>query len=275
MYTRGQFAMIGKTTIKALRIYDKMGLLKPEHIDKNNQYKYYSSAQIDEIILINELKSFGFSLNEIKSIKEINNATHLKECFKKRLAQLDLEVKEMNNAKESLKKKINELDLDVKNSKAIFKYSIEKVELDEMIVASCRERINIKEVGRLIGKVYEAIYNFSLQAVDSHMIILHNNESDDSHGDDWDIEVCIPVNKKVNSQSFSTKIIEGKPYAKTIHVGAFNELGKAHAAVIDWIKENGYEINGSPMEKYLTAKQAVFNPTSFEVEVYYPIQSLK
>ncbi|OPJ58205.1 MerR family transcriptional regulator [Clostridium oryzae] len=274
MYTRGQFALIGKTTIKALRIYDEMGLLKPERIDVNNQYKYYSQTQVDEIILINELKSFGFSLNEIKKIKENRSSSYLKECFSKRLAELDMEIKEANSVKERLRGKLNDLNED----EAIFNntshYSVDLVEIDEMVVVSCRKKVNIQDVGMLIGKVYEQICSFSLEALDSHMLIFHDDDLD-SQSSDWDIEVCVPVNKNVKAEGFSTKIIERNTYARTLHTGGFSNVGKAHAAVIDWIKGNGYKINGAPMEKYLTAKQAAFNPTSFETEVYYPVQQIK
>jgi effector-binding domain-containing protein len=67
--------------------------------------------------------------------------------------------------------------------------------------------------------------------------------------------------------------MEGKTYAKTSHVGGFGEIGKAHTAVIDWTRENNLKICGAPMEKYLTARRAVFNSSRFEIEVYYPIEN--
>lgn len=271
MYKRGQFAMIGKTTIKALRIYDEIGLLKPDRIDNNNQYKYYSPSQIDEIFFINELKSFGFSLDEIKAVKGKNDSEYLKACLEKKLSQLKVEMMGISKAREALERKINSLDSGGMAVKATSKYIVEVVEMNEVVVASYREKINMQDVGRLIGKVYEAIYGFSLEAVDSHMIIYYDNELDSQNGD-WDIEVCIPVNKSVNTTSFSTKTISRKICAKTLHVGAISEIGKAHAAVIDWTKENAYEIMGPPAERYLTSRQAVFNPGSLEIEVYYPVQ---
>jgi effector-binding domain-containing protein len=58
------------------------------------------------------------------------------------------------------------------------------------------------------------------------------------------------------------------------HVGAFSESGKAHAAVFDWIRENNYKISGPPIEKYQTDERAVFNPSSFKIEVCYPVEPL-
>ena len=49
MYSIGQFSKLTKTTIAALRFYDKTGLLKPEYTDENSGYRYYSSSQLNDL----------------------------------------------------------------------------------------------------------------------------------------------------------------------------------------------------------------------------------
>ena len=44
MYKIGDFSKISKTTIKALRYYEKEGLLKPTFIDQYTSYRYYESS---------------------------------------------------------------------------------------------------------------------------------------------------------------------------------------------------------------------------------------
>ena len=44
-YRIGMFAQMNKITIKALRHYDEIGLLKPAYVDEHNGYRYYSSSQ--------------------------------------------------------------------------------------------------------------------------------------------------------------------------------------------------------------------------------------
>lgn len=271
MYTRGQFALIGKVSVKALRLYDEMGLLKPVHIDQNNQYKYYSPKQIDDIIFINELKSFGYSLEEIKETLDRNDKNFLIESLSTKLSIIDNDIMEHHRIKDAIFQKIETLT-DIKSGdNNVLNYGVALTKLDDIIVVSCSDKLNIQDVGRLIGRAYEIISKLSLEAIDSHMII-SNNYGSESMDDDWNIEVCIPVNKQSMNESQSTKLLEGKTYAKTLHTGGFKEIGKAHAAIIDWIAENGYEICGSPIEKYLTANQAVFNPSSFKIEVLYPVQ---
>ena len=64
----GEFSKMLKVTIKALRYYEKEGLLIPKHIDNFNGYRYYESNQLIDISKIISLKQVGLSIEEIKRI---------------------------------------------------------------------------------------------------------------------------------------------------------------------------------------------------------------
>ncbi|MGM9937948.1 MAG: MerR family transcriptional regulator [Candidatus Ornithomonoglobus sp.] len=68
MLTIGQFSKTCMVTIKALRHYDKIGLIKPCSINDENGYRFYSEEQIPRMLLIKKLKYYGFSLTDIKDI---------------------------------------------------------------------------------------------------------------------------------------------------------------------------------------------------------------
>ena len=42
MLSIGEFSKICKVTVKTLRYYDRIGLLKPVHVDDMTGYRYYS-----------------------------------------------------------------------------------------------------------------------------------------------------------------------------------------------------------------------------------------
>jgi len=76
MYTIGQFSKIGNVSTKMLRHYDKIGLIKPTFVNPENQYRYYEKHQVQDILKINRLKKYKFSLDEIKQIiKDKSNST--------------------------------------------------------------------------------------------------------------------------------------------------------------------------------------------------------
>lgn len=64
----GELADFFGISRKAIRIYEKKGMIKPVKIDDLNGYHYYSTQQIYQINVILELKAMGFSLEEIKTV---------------------------------------------------------------------------------------------------------------------------------------------------------------------------------------------------------------
>jgi effector-binding domain-containing protein len=56
------------------------------------------------------------------------------------------------------------------------------------------------------------------------------------------------------------------------HSGSFSRLGLAHAAVLDWIRENGYEPDGPPFELYATPSPSGFHSSHAVTTVFYPVR---
>lgn len=64
----GELADFFGISRKAIRIYEKKGIIKPVEIDAANGYRYYSTEQVQQLNAVLELKAMGFSLDEIKTI---------------------------------------------------------------------------------------------------------------------------------------------------------------------------------------------------------------
>ena len=60
MYKIGEFSLLNKVTIKTLRYYDEIGLLKPKLVNKFTGYRYYDDSQQDEFNKIIKYKNLGF-----------------------------------------------------------------------------------------------------------------------------------------------------------------------------------------------------------------------
>ena len=66
----GEIAAFFDVSVKALRIYEKKGIIKPVKVDPNSGYRYYSVDQVRQLSSLIDLQSLGFSLDEIKEIME-------------------------------------------------------------------------------------------------------------------------------------------------------------------------------------------------------------
>ena len=64
----GEIADFFGVSRKAMRLYEKKGIIKPVKVDAANGYRYYSAEQVQQLNALLELKALGFSLDEIKMI---------------------------------------------------------------------------------------------------------------------------------------------------------------------------------------------------------------
>lgn len=101
MYQIGEFSHLCETTIKTLRYYDKINLLKPAVVDKFSGYRYYDDAQMKQLFEIKKLQKVGFSLSEIKTIMKEKDVS----MIEKKIIELEKEYKEKFDILEE--KKVN------------------------------------------------------------------------------------------------------------------------------------------------------------------------
>jgi len=100
----GELSEMFDVSVRALHLYDKMGLLKPEYTDDSTNYRYYTTAQIEKLNIIQSFKKVGFSLSEIKKIYDNNFETTLllnmlknkSNHFKKQKDIIDFNIENIN-----------------------------------------------------------------------------------------------------------------------------------------------------------------------------------
>ena len=67
--------------------------------------------------------------------------------------------------------------------------------------------------------------------------------------------------------------LPGGPAAATLHLGPYDQLPDAYAAIEEWITANGFRPNGAPWEAYLNDPADHPNPQDWKTEVYWPVQA--
>lgn len=126
----GEFSKATGLTVKALRHYERLGLISPYWIDKYTSYRYYEESQVQQVRRILDLKAMGFSLIQVKNLLKDNLSTdQQRQVFKgkrqellrqlasdqKRLERLDLHLQAMEMAPQFIKNiKEKEMELELK-----------------------------------------------------------------------------------------------------------------------------------------------------------------
>ncbi|MFE4569707.1 MerR family transcriptional regulator [Paenibacillus chitinolyticus] len=68
MFKISEFSRLSKVSLKTLRYYDQIGILKPRKVDHDTGYRYYSADQLLELNRILIYKELGFTLPQITQL---------------------------------------------------------------------------------------------------------------------------------------------------------------------------------------------------------------
>ena len=83
MLSIGRFARLSGLTVKALRHYDEIGLLRPAYVDEWTGYRWYEQSQLREAVAVRRLRSLRVPLDMVavliqsddESLREIGRAS--------------------------------------------------------------------------------------------------------------------------------------------------------------------------------------------------------
>jgi DNA-binding transcriptional MerR regulator len=93
MFSIGDFAGLGRVSVRMLRHYDAIGLLRPAHVDPHSGYRYYTAAQLRLLNRVIALKDLGFTLQQVQAMIEEKVGTgELRGMLRLRRAELEARV---------------------------------------------------------------------------------------------------------------------------------------------------------------------------------------
>src|SRR5260370_838457 len=85
----GEFSRMGRVSIKALRHYDEIGLLRPALVDHQTGYRYYSIRQLPILNRLLVYKKLGFSLEQSRILLRDDVGTdRMRDLLRARRAEL-------------------------------------------------------------------------------------------------------------------------------------------------------------------------------------------
>jgi DNA-binding transcriptional MerR regulator len=68
MFSIGDFARHGRVSVRMLRHYDALGLLRPARVDPATGYRSYTAGQLSRLNRIVALKDLGFTLEQVAAL---------------------------------------------------------------------------------------------------------------------------------------------------------------------------------------------------------------
>ena len=102
LYSIGETAKLNDVSIKSLRHYDEIGLLKPMYIDPETGYRYYAYSQFSFIDKIKRYKNVGLSLKDLKEVFQNRNLGQLEELLREQQQSLEEEARRLEDKRQDI-----------------------------------------------------------------------------------------------------------------------------------------------------------------------------
>lgn len=255
---------MSRVSIRMLRHYDEIGLLRPVKIDKYTGYRYYSEEQLPVMARISLLRDVGFGLAAIKEIlKCYDNKEELERYLQLRYAEL-------MEASEETARRLRILDTALKRLRKDeeMKYDVILKTLPERHVASVRQNIpRYDEEGMLWHILFKETEPIGVAIAEPPLFgaVLHDQEYKEA---DVDVEVQVTVKGDYpDTEHVRFKTEPEVTVASITFKGSYAQFTDVYAALAAWVQANGYEFCGPMRDFYYVSPHETRNPEEFVTEV--------
>lgn len=259
----GEFSKLSHLTIKALRFYEKAGLLVPANIDKQNGYRFYETSQLEEAAKIKAYRQLGLSIDEIKDIFSGADVRGIflekARALQEQKADIDFRLSIINHI---LEDKDMKYQVTVKDIPSVIVYYSEVrlskySDMMQYIPAIGAECMKLNPGLKCAEPSYEFCEYLDEEHKDTDVLIRHN-EAVVSFGNE--------------NENIKFREIPGTKVLSIFHKGAYDQIGEAYAFIMKYAEENGYKVAGLSRECYI---DGIWNKESVDewlTEIQLPIE---
>ncbi len=262
----GRFSRATRLSVKALRHYDELGLLRPAFVDPSSGYRYYRPAQANQAEAIRILRSVEMPLEEIGALLADAGGEPAAKRLHLHRERLEARLAEQRRMLAFLERLLDRED--------VMPYEVTVRELPAQPVAATRTTTDLRQISSAISSgvhlVLAELGRRGLEPAGPLQVVYHTEQVLDSESS-APIEICFPVAAPFEGtgEVYGTELAGG-PAAVTLHRGPYAEIGPAYHTVSGWVQDHGHELAGGPREVYLNEPGQV-SEADLETEVQWPI----
>jgi DNA-binding transcriptional MerR regulator len=243
LLTIGGFASATRLSLKALRLYDQLGLLAPRYVDPDSGYRFYHPDQVRAARLIRSMRQMEMPLALIRTALLASPADA------ERLARDH--VRSLESRAEQARRSVDDLVTQLRQE-AVMTMDVQVRMVDSQPIISVTERVKVDRLDAHIRDTLQRLYRVLEErgvAPDGPPFGLYHGPI--NHEEDGPIEVCVPVSHVFEAGGVDSRVLQGGRFASVMLHGeqcVFPAVLRGYDAVYDWIKSNGYEPVDSPRE---------------------------
>jgi DNA-binding transcriptional MerR regulator len=274
MFRIGEFAQIAQVSNRQLRHYDQLGLLRPDHTDRQSGYRSYSIRQLPRLNRLLALKDLGLSLEQIGSMLDDRvSVSELRGMLAMKRAQLEQSLRAEENRLRHIESRIAQID----RVGGIEGYDVVVKSVSAAPFLSLRQSFeSMGDVVSTICIVAEEGVRQIRPALRDRLIVVARN---DDEAETLDLEIGFSLRRLTNqgvtvpgTGSLQLNELPAAEMATIVRSGTNPTSHSSFASIGTWIEANNYEIAGPCREIFL---EPVTGPTALEmalVEIQFPVR---
>jgi DNA-binding transcriptional MerR regulator len=272
----GEFARITQVSIKTLRHYDSLGLLRPAHTDPESGYRFYTMDQIVDMLHLLALKDCGFGLEEIGRLVRQHDAPAIERLLRARIAeQNDLVATEQARLRRMTARLQQVM---ATNEDEVFDVALKRTEPITLVgKRSCVASTD--EIGpfavAVVGQLAQAAIAFTRPLIhlyfDGSEVESTNETNETDERIDLFVGAPVAAIPPVLDDFECQRLPGGDQVACIIYRGDYVGIGKAAHALDRWIATSGYRLSGPCREIYHRSPAHTDDPAEYLTEIQSPI----
>ncbi|NYH41169.1 DNA-binding transcriptional MerR regulator [Micromonospora jinlongensis] len=255
MFTIGDFARLGRVSVRMLRHYDSIGLLRPASVDPHTGYRFYRADQLRRLNRVIALKELGLTLEQVRAIvDDAVDVAELRGMLRLRRSQLAEQL-----AADTARLTAVEARLRMIESEG--RMTTQEVVLKEIVPVRVAELTAVAPSyqGEDIGPVIQPLYPELFRRLAGAGITPAGPSIawyEPAPGDDGDaVVVHAGVTVGAGAEAASDVAVVDLPAVRTaatiIHHGPMDDVEQSMQVLARWIEDNGYRTDGFAREVYL------------------------
>ncbi|ATD55751.1 MerR family transcriptional regulator [Clostridium chauvoei] len=272
LYCIGKVGEICKLSRKALRYYDKMGILSPDKVSDESGYRYYSKKTLLSVPMIKYYKQSGFKLEEMKSLLEGTTYSVFEKCFRSKIGELEDRENEINLKLKSIKdwyELIVEAQMVIEND--VKEVSVKYLDNSRMVYLN--QDFNYDYMESIINIEFTNYIENINNAITGPVIIEFPSLEDKMNGTCNKMKIMQETILKCKDNE--TVDFGGFMVASCYHVGSHETINETYEKIKSWIEKNGYNYENNSYERYVTDYWTTKNTDKFVTEVMIKISKGK
>jgi len=267
MFSIGDFARHGRVSVRMLRHYDAIGLLRPAHVDPATGYRSYQADQLARLNRVIALKDLGFTLEQVGSIlDEKISAAQLRGMLRLREVELQAQIAADSARLGQVAARLRAIESEGQmTSNDVVVKQVPAIRLAELSARA--DSFEPKSITPVIRPLCEELgKRFVASGLSSPgPLIAYYTDAEDGVM----VHAGIPVNTDLGEQHGMTVVdLPAVTAATTVHRGSMAGVLTSIQTLAQWIDAQGRKSTGYPREVYLETSE---NEDDWVTELQEPV----